>query len=153
LSFTYNATSSDFTTLNYIRREIGDVLSTDPLLTDEEINATSALEGSVLGQAARCCEWIATSLGRKADLTAGQLSIRYSQRAAAFTAMAQRLRSLDAITAVPYAGAVSIADKQATNDDEDQVQPSFWKGMSDNPNELPFGPNTAVDDTSTEVDD
>jgi len=140
----------DFTTQkDRVRREIGDVVSTDQLLSDEEIAYAETIEGSDLNVAARCCQWISLAFGRKADMTEGKLSIKLHQRAEFFAAQALLLRSRAAVEgALLYVGGESVSDKEANDDDTDRVPPAFWRGMSDNPSAVlptPESTNTGQD--------
>jgi hypothetical protein len=134
VTWTYDATSTGFSgsQVNRVRLEIGDTMSTDPLLENEEITYAGTLEGSDLSVSARCCEFIVAKFSRKADMEEGKLSIKLSQRAASYQKKADELRMRDSTTAAPYAGGISIADKESTNADTDRVAPSFFRGMMDN---------------------
>lgn len=131
MAFTY---TPDFTTQrDRVRREIGDVVTTDQQLSDAELAYAGTVEGSDLAVAARCCEWIAASLARKADMTEGHLSVRCSQRAVAYERKAVMLRARAATESGAYLGGESVSDKETTNDDTDRVSPAFFRGQLDNP--------------------
>lgn len=117
-----------------VRAEIGDTISTDQLLSDEEIAYFGSVEPDDLSAAAHACEAIAGALGRKVDMQEGKLSIKLSQRRLAYEMKARRLRARAAAGAGPYIGGESIADKENTNEDTDRVAPAFYRGMLDNPN-------------------
>ena len=129
-----------------VRREIGDVDSTDQLLSDEEIAYAGSVEGSSLAVAARCCEWLAAQFGRKADMAEGKLNIKLSQRAQAFKGKAVQLRALDAVASQPYVGGESISDKTATDNDTDRVPSGFWRDMLDNPTADEVAPTVEGDE-------
>lgn len=140
MAWTY---TPDFTTQrDRVRREIGDVVSTDQQLSDAEIAYAGTVEGTDIGVAARCCEWIAGAYARKADYEEGKLKIWASQRFKAYTAKAKELRALDATAgAIPFIGGESIADKETRNEDTDRVQPAFWRGMLDEQGVQQLSPN------------
>lgn len=150
MTWTYSPTTSAFNSRDYVRREIGDVVTTDQLLSDEEIAQAISVEGDLVLSSARCCEWLATYFARKADIVEGKLSLRLSQRSAAYKAQAERLRMYGGSFAVPYAGGISVTDKDNVNNDSDRVPPAFWKGMSDNPNEQAFVPGDTDTNPATE---
>ena len=125
---------NDFTTdRDKVRIECGDVITRDQQLDDKAITYAISIEGSILSAAARCCEWLQSFYARKADMSEGALKISLSQRALAYVKKAKELRFRDSITAVPYSGGISIADKENYNDDTDRVPPAFFRGMEDNP--------------------
>jgi len=133
-----------------VRFEVGDTISTDQLLSDEEIAYAGTVEGSDLAVAAHCCEAIAAAVGRKVDMSEGKLSISLSQRRIAYEMKARLLRARDAAGAQPYIGGESISDKQAVNEDTDRLQTAFYRGMLDNPNaDQPSVTNEDVDPQST----
>lgn len=135
---------NDFTTTrDQVRIECGDVVFADQQLDDKAIAYAQTVEGSILSAAARCCEWLQSFYARKADMSEGALRIALSQRAKAYLEKSKELRFRDAITAVPYAGGISIADKENNNNDTDRVPPAFFRGMQDNP--------IAMQDTPGEV--
>lgn len=151
MTWTY---TPDFTTQrDRIRREIGDVLQSDQILSDEEIAYAGTVEGSDITVAARCCDWAAAFFGRKADITEGKLSLKLSQRAQAYRMQAAQLRSLDSMSALPSIGGESITDKEAANADTDRVPPAFFRGMTDNPRAIQQSPSSVDlapnDQTST----
>lgn len=127
-----------------IRVEIGDTQFSPTLtllLADEEIAYAGTVEGNDLAVAARCCEFLEGKFAQKADMTEGKLSIKLSQRAKAYHDKAKDLRMLATMGgALPSAGGISVAAKQANDDDTDRVPPAFWRGMLDNPEEEPLTP-------------
>ncbi|MFA7295788.1 MAG: hypothetical protein WC211_01215 [Dehalococcoidia bacterium] len=93
MTFTYDGTPN--TDLERVRLAIGDTVSTDALLTDEEIDALMALEGSSAGVelwAARCCEAIATKFARDFNFTADGTTVDKGDRAKAYREMAAEFR-------------------------------------------------------------
>lgn len=100
-------------------------------LSDESINALVVLKDDTYAAAAMAAESLAAKYARISDLKVGDLSISYSQRAKDYREMAARLWVLAARAAVrtPYAGGISIADKEIDQDNTDRVQPAFSVGM------------------------
>lgn len=126
---------------DWVRWRVGDVRADDQLVSDEEINAalTDANSNKNLA-AAMVCERIAADFSREADFTINDGSgasrtNALSQRAASYLKLATTLRDAAAgsttIFAAPYAGGISIADKDAQEDDTDRVSPAFNIGMQD----------------------
>lgn len=125
-----------------IRFLIGDTDTTDQLLSDEEIAwVNSEASGTPTGltaiydAAAQCAMTIATKLGREADKSIGDLSVSLSQRAAAFRQSATDLKAMAARhTAVPtpYAGGITISDKDIDEENSDIFHGWFSSGQFEN---------------------
>jgi hypothetical protein len=134
--------SGDPTTSNKdaIRFLIGDTIYSDPQLQDPEINFAYTTRGNIWGAAAMLCRALAAQLSRQADVVDQNLRNAYSQRARAYMIRASDYEVQAAIRsgAMPYAGGISIADKQQQEQDTDRVAPQFQLGMDDN--FLPVGP-------------
>lgn len=115
-----------------VRLLVGDTDSTDQLVSDEEITWAVA-QGPTTLAAARIAEVIAGRFSRRADKEVGDLSLRASQKAKAYLVLAQRLQvRANLVAGVPYAGGISVSDKQDQEDDTDRVSGSSV-GMHDNP--------------------
>ena len=122
-----------------VRRLIGDVILTDQQIMDEEINFALTQRSSIYGAAADCCRFLQAQFSRKIDLVTqsgggGALksnfsaqSLQYGKLAALYEAKAVALGG-----ALPYAGGISVSDKQNQELDTDRVQPDFTVGMEDN---------------------
>lgn len=74
---------------------------------------------------------IAAQYAHKADKEVGDLSIRYSQKARQFLALSNELSQTVGLTAIPYAGGISRADKTSVETNSDRVEPAFAVGMHD----------------------
>ena len=107
MTWTYSAVDLS-TDLAKVRREIGDVDTTDQLLSDEEIDYALDDEGTVLGAAARAAEMIAASFARDFNWTADGTSVHKHERAAHYAALAGQLRRRSV-------GGITVA--QARHDD------------------------------------
>lgn len=117
-----------------VRFTIGDTNSSDQQLSDEEIGYLLSAHGSVLGASIAACDALVArhaTAGTGIDRQVGDLRISGSQRAASFASMRDRLVRQQAVSAVPLAGGISVADKQATEDDTDRPSPSFSRGQFD----------------------
>ena len=91
-SYSYDQLNSN--PVYYIRDQIGDADSTDPLLQDEEIAEAVASNGSLYGAAADCCRKIANRFARKVDQAAGTMKLSFSQAFKAYSAPAIRFDKL-----------------------------------------------------------
>lgn len=122
-----------------VRRLLGDVIASDQQIADEEINFAITTRSNVYGAAAECARFIAAQYSRKADVVTaspggGQLKTNYSQQAKSYLTLAAAMDLKAAATGggAPYAGGISIADKQNAEQDDDRVAPQFDLGMTDN---------------------
>jgi hypothetical protein len=139
MTWTYSLGQLNTAQLPQVRFLIGDTLPSDQLLQDEEINYALAARGNVYGAAADCCRSIASTFSRQADMSAGDLRISRSQKAKAYLEHALNLDVQFATSggATPWAGGISVSDKQTREQDTDRVPPQFNIGMEDN--HLPVG--------------
>jgi hypothetical protein len=138
MTFTY---TTDFSNQrNRVRLLLGDTDSSAPLMQDEELAAF--LAGGQLGQAN---DYLAAVLAAQAvlakfshvsvDMSAGGTSVSLSQRVTQLREMLPiwRAQAAVATTVAPFVGGVSIAAKQAREDDADRVQPAFTRAGGDPP--------------------
>ena len=119
-------------TIEKIRWEIGDTVSTSPKFTDAEVQYAYDEEHSIYAAAARLCEQLATKYASDVDRSLGPLRVALSQKADFYTKRAKELRKHGAKYATPYVGGVSIAKDELFELDTDLNQPIFDKGMHDN---------------------
>lgn len=131
MSWTYSGDPST-SPKDAVRFTIGDTDSTDPILTDEEINYLLTLKNSVSGAAHESCQRIVAKYARLVDQTVGAVQTKYSQLVDQYTALANSLYVSNSAIAIPYAGGISITDSQSLQTDTSRVQPVFRKGLMDN---------------------
>lgn len=115
-----------------VRFLAGDTDTADQQVSDEEIAGLLSLYGGAHRTAAAICRHLAARLGRYADTQIGQLRVSLSARARGFADRADELEAQAAVVGsvpVPYAGGLSIADKQAREDNTDRVRPLFTRDM------------------------
>lgn len=122
-----------------IRFLSGDTDTNDQLLNDEEIAwVNNQLTGSdtattaLYNAAYRCCITIASKFSRLADQSVGDLKVSMSQKAKAYRDQAAYLLELagrEGSTPTPYAGGMTISDKEIDWDNSDLVRPGFYKGQ------------------------
>ena len=134
MTWTYSLATLATSKMMQVRRLIGDVISNDQQIADEEINFALTVRASIYGAAADACTYIAGQYSRKADTVNGILKTNYSEQAKAYAARAARLEALAQSRggALPYCGGISIADKQLRSQDSDRRAPQFQIGMEDN---------------------
>jgi hypothetical protein len=143
VSWTYNAQLLATWPTYQVRRLIGDVVSTDQQLQDEEIAFALTQRSTVYGAAAECARNLAAQYGRQVDVVTsgagGMLKTNYSSKARIYAAMALEYEGKSAMTGagLPYAGGISVTDKQNQLANTDRVSPQFNIGMEDNT--LPVG--------------
>lgn len=113
---------------------LGDTDITDQLLSDEEIAwALSQYNNTPMNAAIRLCETIMSKFSRLADESVGQVKIQFSQKAKSYRLMLNDLRCRLAMEdASPFAGGISVAQKQAERMNSDRVRPDFSKHMMEN---------------------
>lgn len=120
--------------LDRVRLETGDTDCATAYLTDAEIQLYLDEEPSVLRAAARAAGAIAAKVARRVDFSHGSVKKNLSQLSTHYLDL---MRSLDRRatvgSVVPVVLGVSVAEKEAADTDEAQVQPDFKKGMMDNP--------------------
>ncbi len=118
-----------------IRFLVGDTDTNDQLVSDEEIAWTnSQVTGSdtattdLYTVAYRVMLAIASKFSRLADQAIGDMKVNMSQKADNARTQAEQLRVLagrENLVPVPYAGGISISDKQIDRDNADRVDPFF----------------------------
>ncbi len=125
-----------------IRFLIGDTDTTDQLLSDEEIawvnseaSGTSTGTTALYDAAYRCCLTVASKLAREADKQIGDLSVSMSQRAKAYREQAASLKALsgrEGGVPIPYAGGITISDKEIDEENSDIFRTWFSSGQFEN---------------------
>lgn len=113
---------------------IGDTNESDQLLSDQEIEwLLSQYNNTPINAAIRATESIIGKFSRLADEAVGQVRINFSQKAKAYAItlnmLVNRLAKEDAS---PFAGGISIAQKQSQVLNNDRVRPDFTKHMMEN---------------------
>lgn len=139
MTWTYSVSQLATSSLMQVRYLMGDTKSTDQQVQDEEITFALTQRPSVYGGAATVCRALASRLAREADTVDKDLRTVLSARSRAYLRMATDYEMQAAVRggALPYAGGISVSDKQSRESNTDRVQPLFNIGMQDNP--LPVG--------------
>ena len=122
-----------------IRFLIGDTDTNDQLINDEEIAwINNQLTGSdtaltaLYNAAYRGCVTIASKFSRLADQSVGDLKVSMSQKAKAYREQAAYLLEMagrEGSVPTPYAGGITITDKEIDLDNTDLVRAGFYKGQ------------------------
>lgn len=136
--WTYNVAQIATSPLFQIRRLIGDVLIGDQQMQDEEINWTVGRYSTVYGAAAECARSLGFQLARQVDTVQGELKTNYSNRSKQYFALARDLEVRGQRGLLPYAGGISVTDKDNVAQDTDRTPPAFNRSQFDDT--LPVGP-------------
>jgi hypothetical protein len=101
-------------------------------LSDESINYFLTSEASVWYAAAMCCDVIAGQSGPVSSMQVGDLSLTYGQSGQTdYKSLARQLRVRGSRGAVPFAGGLTLSDKDAEETDSQRVPPAFRIGIHD----------------------
>lgn len=141
MTWSYDVATISSSTTVQVRFIIGDTDQADQLLQDEEIAFALTEYPNINYAAARCCEAIAALFARKVTTQVGSLKVMAEKKYEHYLELAESLRKRAAISdALPHAPAVSMSDKQATENDTDRVLPAFTGTTNNNPNVGPMDP-------------
>ena len=124
-AYSGNPSSSDKDAVRFL---VGDTNTADQLVTDEEI--TWALtEGGVYYAAATVARSIAASFSRRVDFEVSKdLKVFYAKAAGNYNTLADKYAAkASRVSAMPYAGGISVSDKETQEADTDRVEPVFSK--------------------------
>lgn len=129
-SYSGNPSSSN---LDKVRFLIGDTDTTDQQLSDEEITSMLADNSdNPYAAAIACAEGLVSKFSRKVQKSVGDLSISYGETANNYRTLLGDLRRKASIQlCTPYAGGISISDKETDEEDSDLVKPAFTRDMHD----------------------
>jgi hypothetical protein len=118
-----------------VRFYLGDTDNANLELTNLEVDYLLILEPNSMRAAARGAEVLAAKYAKYADEKwVGPLRLRYTERSARFTALAKSLwRRAASSTVAPYAGGISVTDKEMNEADSDRVVPAFAREMMEYP--------------------
>lgn len=107
--------------------------SATELLSTAECNYLIARYGSAKAAAPHGARAIAADFAEKVSKAVGDLRLEAQQAFEHYETLAKSLRLSVSLTASPFAGGISIADKQSVEQDSDRVMPAFRVGLHDNP--------------------
>ena len=135
MSWTYSGSPAD-STLDRVRFLVGQTsTSDDVLLQDEEITWALSAASGVYNAAALCADSMQSRYALEADsMSVGQTQISFASRGGRYGQLAARLRQQAILAGVaPYAGGISVSDKDSQADDSDTVFPFATIADMDNP--------------------
>jgi hypothetical protein len=123
-----------------VRYLVGDTITTDMQVQDEEILFVLTQRSTIWGAAATVCRSLASKYSRLVDTVDKDLRTTFSAKANAYRRAALGYEQ-DAMVrggALPYAGGISFNDKIMNESNTDRVPPQFTIDMDDN--YLPVAP-------------
>ncbi len=130
MTFTYSGDPSS-STRDLVRFKIGDTDSASPILADAEVDYLLLNEGSTAQAILAAALEVLTRFARQVDKTVGPTQIAASQRHAQYKETVERLKREFRRGSVPFAGGISIDDKERRIDDDDRVRPAFTRNMQE----------------------
>lgn len=132
MSWNYSGDPSD-SDLDAVRFMIGDTDTSDQQLSDAEVNFLLA-SYSVTVSARIALRRIIAKYVRYVDKSVGDLKISYSKRIDQYNGLLDQIDSEAVQEGIlePYAGGISISDKDAVEDNSDRVAPAFTRPMHSN---------------------
>jgi len=119
---------------NEVRFLIGDTDFTKPQLQDEEIQFLIDSSGSAVSAASAACRALAAKYARRVHEEVGDLKLYNEQMFDHYDLLSRNIsigNISSNINAIPSAGGVYTAEKEAYAADSSIVQPSFSRGMHD----------------------
>ena len=117
-----------------IRWFVGDTDTNEQLVSDGEITYASTQNPDVRLAAAEVADAISRKFARQPNVRTQDTTVDYTARAKQYRDLAMALREQYALRgAVPFAGGISIADKDTREEDTDRVLPGFTRGLHGTP--------------------
>lgn len=136
--------------LDRVRLEVGDTECATAYLSDAEIELYLEEEPNVLRAAARAAGAIAAKCARRIDFGQGSVRKSASQLREHYVELEAALDRRASLAGVaPEALGITVAEKEAADQSTTAVQPTFKKGMHDNPR---AGPILQSDPTAPPVE-
>ena len=132
MSWSYSGNPA-LSTLDKVRWLVGDTDTTDQQLSNEEINAALAdASDNPYAAAVICTRALISRYSRLVTKSVGDLSISYGDMAKNYRSLLGDLNQQATLQlCTPYAGGISVADKEIDEGDSDMVKPFFKRGMHD----------------------
>lgn len=129
MSWSYtDPTASDRDKVRFL---VGDTDSTDEQLQDEELDWLIGENKNVYAAASEACEALASKYARQVTKSVGPLMIQAQQKKDQYEDRAEKLRAMAArrgSVPVPYAGGLSVTEKDTDVLDTVLIQPRFRVG-------------------------
>lgn len=132
MTWTY---TPDFTgSRDQVRYLVGDTDTTDQLTSDEEIAYAVTQKGGVYPAALFVAGRIIAKLARRVSSSVGPVSVSLSDQIRHYNEVViPEIKQGMASGALPFAGGISVSDKQAQEVDTDRVPPFFTRRTGDMP--------------------
>ena len=130
MSWSYSGDPSK-SDLDRVRFLVGDTDIDDKLFSNEEINYVIDQHG-IPSAAYRVAQNLVAKFSRFVDESVGAVKITFSQRVKHYNELAVRLKKEASESALPYAGGISISDKEVVEQDGDRSIPIFTRNMLKN---------------------
>jgi hypothetical protein len=125
--------------LDSVRLSIGDIDTTDQLITDEAINwSLSVSSNNALRAGAFCCKMIAAFFARQVNSSIDTYNIQASQKYSQYLAMAtileeQAKKQGANAFGIPYVGGISVDEINTVRMDDARLRSMFFVGQFTNP--------------------
>lgn len=134
MSWSYEPDKLATTGKDAVRLLIGDTFAQRQQMQDEEIFFYLGFRSTLYGAAAECCRTLSARYGSSVDRSAGTSKVTYSQLSKAYRSTYLLFEAKAAMSGggIPYAGGISLSDKQRQELNTDRVDPNFVVGMMDN---------------------
>jgi len=113
-----------------VRFLVQDTNTNKQLFQDQEIIWVISTEDNIYTAAAMLCDQLVTKAGGVSKKTIGDLSISYNP--AFYRTLGGQLRARGAGNQVPYAGGISVGDKEAQAEDIASTSPSIVRNLDNN---------------------
>jgi len=121
--------------IDELRLLIGDTVSSDPQLHDEEIAYFLSMYPSVSQAAVAAVTTLISKYSRLADETTAELAVKWSQKAKAYRSLKKDLSdpsgTLSGVS-IAYGGGMSMVDIEARQGNSDRFDETFQIGMHKN---------------------
>lgn len=137
MSWTYTNGDPAASNLNQVRFQIGDTLVNDQQLSDEEINyqlaqagitGSSATLSNTILVSVKCCRRLAALYSRQVRKQVGKFRLEAETKYQHYMDLAKVLMQ-ESGSWTPYAGGISVSDKENNADDTDWAKPFFSRDV------------------------
>lgn len=126
MSFSYSGDPENSKT-DEVRFSLGDTQEADFVLSNEEINfLLKQNEDSINPTIIAACRKIKAHFAHLCDESVGRVKITFSQKYKQFELLLEELiESNTRMNVRPYAGGISVSDKETRENNQDRVKPAF----------------------------
>jgi len=128
MSFSYSGdpSASDKDAVRFLIR---DTVASTKEFEDEEIAYMLTTKGDVRSAAILALKTLAAKYATAVDKAVGDLRLSLSQKYEHYVDLIRQYEKEAVLVAVPYAGGISVADKDTYEQDSDRVKPRFTKSL------------------------